>query len=132
MSKHNSNFRWALRRRDFLKTAIASGMALAAGGLGLTKLLYPKTSDSVSAVSGTGPYYWGADTSWPRPDASKKIPRNFYIGRTGIGASPITNPLESSFSETAAAEVGTLYTHTYWLVKGPLYYYRPPGVTTDF
>lgn len=132
MSKHNSNFRWLLSRRDFLKTALASGIALAGGALGLPKLLFPNAKDSVSAVSGPGPYYWGGDTSWPRPDASKKLPRNFYIGRTGIGASMITNALESSFSQTAAQEAGTPFTHTYWLVKGPLYYYRPSGVTTDY
>ena len=129
MSKRNSNQRWPLGRRDFLRTAIASGIALAAGGL--YKLFNPAHQDSVLAGSGTGPYYYGTNGSsvaLPKNYGIPALPQNFYIGRTGVGGSMYgsTDPNldDSEFNTIAASQAGFSFTHSFWLVKGPFYYWR--------
>lgn len=122
MSNRNSNDRWTLGRRDFLKAAIASGIALAAGGL--LKFFNPAHEDSVLAGSGTGPYYYGTNGSSAAVTKNPGIPalpQNFYVGRTGVGENIFDG---SEFFATAASQAGFSYTHSFWIVKGPFYYWR--------
>jgi hypothetical protein len=122
MSNKDERLRALLGRRDFLKIAIVSGSAIVTAGL--IKLLDSESIDSVLATSGTGPYYYGTDTSWAvdtKGSNASNFPQNFYIGRTGV-ETVIYN--DSAFYSVAADKAGKSYTHTYWLVKGPYYKYR--------
>jgi hypothetical protein len=122
MSNQDERFRTLLGRRDFLKIVIVSGSVIAVGGL--MKLFNPETIDSVLATAGTGPNYYGTDTSWAvdtKGSNASNFPQNFYIGRTGVGEL-IYN--DSSFYSVAADKAGPPYTHTYWNLKGPYYYAR--------
>lgn len=122
MSNKDERLRALLGRRDFLKIAIVSGSAIAT--VGLIKLLDLESIESVLATSGTGPYYYGTDTSWAvdtKGSNASNFPQNFYIGRTGVGEL-IYN--DSSFYSVAADKAGFSYTHTYWNLKGPYYYAR--------
>ncbi len=117
MSNKDERLRALLSRRDFLKIVIVSGSAIATASL--IKLLDSESIDSVLATSGTGPYYYGTDTSWAvdtKGTNASNFPQNFYIGRTGVGEL-IYN--DSSFYPIAADKAGYYYTHTYWNLKGP-------------
>lgn len=125
MSNHDVNFRWILGRRNFLKTAIASGIVLAAGGL--VKFFNPSHKDSVLADSSTYPYNYGSDTSWgtltyvysPRTP----LPQDYYIGRLGVGVVPDTTAQGAFEIEDAAKKTRSyFYNHGYWYLKGPFYY----------
>lgn len=123
MSSRDQDFKATLGRRDFLKTAIISGIALASSGL--VRLIKPETPDSAMAISVTdlmediqaATYYFGTDSS-ARSDP--ELPQNFYIGRLGVGELFYTGP----FNTDAANAAGKYSTHMYWILKGPSYKYR--------
>jgi hypothetical protein len=122
MPNQDERFRAIFSRRDFLKAAIVSGSVLTAAGL--IKLLDLESIDVVLATPGSGPYYYGTDTSWAvdtKGSNASNFPQNFYIGRTGVGE-VIYN--DSSFYSVAADKAGYFYTHTYWVLKGPYYKYK--------
>lgn len=122
MSNKDERLRSLLGRRDFLKIVIVSGSAIATASL--IKLLDSGSLDSVLATSGTGPYYYGTDTSWAvdtKGTNASNFPQNFYIGRTEVGELIYH---DSSFYPVAADKAGYSYTHTYWNLKGPYYYAR--------
>ncbi len=122
MTNKEPFFHLELNRRGFLKTSIAAGFTLATAGL--VKLFASRELELVQAYSGSGPNYYGTDTSWAvdtKGTNASNFPQNFYIGRTGVGEL-IYN--DSSFYPTAADKANFSYTHTYWNVKGPYYKYR--------
>ncbi|MEJ2600599.1 MAG: hypothetical protein P8Z00_19855 [Anaerolineales bacterium] len=130
MSKKERTFQPILDRRDFLKIMVLCGSTLAAASL--LNLIDSESIESVLAISGTGPYYYGTDTSWAvdtKESNASNFPQNFYIGRTGAGTE-IFN--DSSFYPVAADKAGYLYTHTYWDLKGPYYKYIGSRTPYDY
>ena len=126
MSNQQPNPKWRLNlnRRDFLKAVIASGLALATRGV--YKLFNPAKQKIVTANQGTGPYYYGTDSANATVTKNVEIPQlpqNFYIGRTGVGEA-IYDETDPNFNQNAAIAAGVLFTHTYWVLKGPHYYWR--------
>ena len=128
MSNHSKENSMSMSRRDFLKIALMIGSTLAT--IDLAKSIVDIPVDSVLAGAGTGPYYYGTDTSWAvdtKGSNASNFPQNFYIGRTGVGEL-IYN--DSAFYPDAADKAGTYFTHTYWDLKGP--YYKFIGSRTPY
>lgn len=131
MSIHNDKDQMFLGRRNFLKLVIISGSALAAPAI--LNLLNSESLDTVLAIPGIGPYFYGTDTSWAvdtKGGNHSGFPQNFYIGRTGVGEIPYGD--DSAFCLDAAAKAGADYTHSYWILKGPYYIHRQGRSPYDY
>jgi hypothetical protein len=100
-----------LGRRDLMKAALASGLAVASLG---------SLADTVHAD--TVPYYWGTDSNTSNCCG---MPMNFYIGRMGYGVEPNGDPY--FFNVNMANQVGVNRTFGYWGLQGPGL--KPAGTT---
>ncbi|MGB8212098.1 MAG: twin-arginine translocation signal domain-containing protein [Anaerolineales bacterium] len=130
MTDREPHYRGELSRRDFIKTAVFSGVALATAGL--AKWLDQRSIIPVRAFGGAGPYYYGTDgAGYVSEYSSKGLPQNFYLGKTGAGLLMGSGD-DSSFFVKAATLAGVpAYTHTYWELKGPYYQYQNPYYNTN-
>lgn len=97
--------RKGLSRRELIKLAVASGLALTATGL-----VFSQTRNSVEASS----YYFGIDSN---TTICCSMPLNFYIGRMGYGVYPDTSYY--AFNVSMAKQAGLYNTFGYWGVQGP-------------
>ncbi len=95
-----------LSRRDLIKIAVASGLALTSSGL-----LLPQTSRVARAAT----YYWGIDSNTTICCA---MPLNFYIGRMGQGITADTTYF--AFNTAMANQLGPNFVFGYWGVQGPV------------
>lgn len=121
MTDFNDEHQFKFDRRDFLKILLLSGSTAIFASL--ISSLDPYRN-RVLAIPGSGPNYYGTDTSWAvdtKGSNASNFPQNFYIGRTGVGE-VIYN--DSTFYSVAADKAGFSYTHTYWLLKGPYYKWK--------
>lgn len=96
-----------LSRRELLKIAAATGLALGTAGL---------HTGSAQALS----TWWGTDSN---TQTCCGMPQHFYIGRMGYGSEPVGDP--RFFNTTAAQRAGLNHTYGYWGVVGPTI--RPSG-----
>ncbi len=96
-----------LSRRELLKIAAATGLALGTAGL---------HTGSAQALS----TWWGTDSN---TQTCCGMPQHFYIGRMGYGSEPVGDP--HFFNTTAAQRAGLNHTYGYWGVVGPTI--RPSG-----
>lgn len=94
-----------LSRRELIKIAVASGLALTTASLAL-----PHTNKIARAAT----YYWGIDSNTTICCA---MPLNFYIGRMGVGITADT--AYYAFNTSMANQVGLYDTFGYWGVQGP-------------
>lgn len=113
-----------INRRDLLKTSLFSGIALISSGV--YKFLDQINEKIISATEGIGPFYYGTDSANAtviKSDGIPLLPQNFYIGRTGVGE-VIYDETDPNFNQSAALAAGFTFSHTYWVIKGPFYYWR--------
>ena len=93
-----------LSRRELMKYAVASGLALTATGL-----VSLETHNTAEAAS----YYFGIDSN---TTICCSMPLNFYIGRMGYGVYP--DKSYYAFNTAMANKVGFANTFGYWGLQG--------------
>ncbi|MGC1375943.1 MAG: twin-arginine translocation signal domain-containing protein [Anaerolineales bacterium] len=114
---HKPNDVNKMSRRDFVKTGLASAVALVLGGL--------TRKDALAANS----FYFGTDSDTASCTYPCGMPQDFYIGKTGVG----TLIDSTYFNKTAALQCPTVYSvHTYWWLCGSTSIYRPAGYKTNY
>jgi len=94
-----------LSRRELMRYAVASGLALTASGL-----MSLETHNTAEATS----YYFGIDSN---TTICCSMPLNFYVGRMGYGVYP--DKSYYAFNTAMANKVGYSNTFGYWGVQGP-------------
>lgn len=90
-----------LSRREVIKIAVASSLALATVGM---------LTNTAQAYS----YYWGTDSN---SGNCCSMPYNLYIGRMGYGNEQNGDP--SFFNRSAAQQAGFDNTYGFWGIQGP-------------